>query len=41
MPATALVHQLYAAMMARGEGDLDHAALVTLLEALAGQQVTA
>jgi 2-hydroxy-3-oxopropionate reductase len=40
MPATALVHQLYAAMMARGEGDLDHAALVTLLEELAGQKVT-
>ena len=41
MPAAALVHQLYAAMMARGEGDLDHAALVTLLEELAGQEITA
>jgi 2-hydroxy-3-oxopropionate reductase len=40
MPATALVHQLYAAMMARGEGDLDHSALVTLLEELAGQTVS-
>jgi 2-hydroxy-3-oxopropionate reductase len=39
MPAAALVHQLYAAMMARGEGDLDHAALVTLIEDLAGQTV--
>jgi 2-hydroxy-3-oxopropionate reductase len=37
MPAAALVHQLYAAMMARGEGDRDHSALVTLLEELAGQ----
>lgn len=40
MPAAALVHQLYAAMMARGEGDLDHSALITLLEELAGQQVS-
>lgn len=39
MPAAALVHQLYAAMMARGEGDLDHSALVTLIEELAGQTV--
>lgn len=39
LPAGALVHQLYAAMMARGDGDLDHAALVTLLEELAGQSV--
>lgn len=40
MPAAALVHQLYAAMMARGKGDLDHSALVTLLEEMAGQPVT-
>jgi 2-hydroxy-3-oxopropionate reductase len=40
MPAAALVHQLYAAMMARGEGDIDHSALVTLLEELAGQKVS-
>jgi 2-hydroxy-3-oxopropionate reductase len=39
LPAGALVHQLYAAMMARGDGDLDHAALVTLIEELAGQTV--
>jgi 2-hydroxy-3-oxopropionate reductase len=39
MPATALVHQLYGAMMARGDADLDHSALVTLIEELAGQQV--
>lgn len=36
LPATALVHQLYGAMMARGDGELDHSALVTLLEDLAG-----
>jgi 2-hydroxy-3-oxopropionate reductase len=41
MPAAALVHQLYTAMMARGEGDLDHSALVTLLEALAGTELAA
>ncbi|MCC6455766.1 MAG: 2-hydroxy-3-oxopropionate reductase [Caldilineaceae bacterium] len=39
LPAGALVHQLYAAMMARGDGDLDHSALVTLLEELAGQSI--
>lgn len=39
MPATALVHQLYGAMMARGEGDLDHSALITLIEELAGQSI--
>jgi 2-hydroxy-3-oxopropionate reductase len=39
LPAGALVHQLYAAMMARGDGDLDHSALVTLIEELAGQTV--
>jgi 2-hydroxy-3-oxopropionate reductase len=39
MPAGALVHQLYAAMIARGDAELDHAALVTLIEELAGQSV--
>ncbi len=39
LPAGALVHQLYAAMMARGDGDLDHSALITLIEELAGQSV--
>lgn len=36
LPATALVHQLYGALMARGDGDQDHSMLVTLLEELAG-----
>jgi 2-hydroxy-3-oxopropionate reductase len=39
LPAGALVHQLYGAMMARGDGELDHSALVTLIEELAGQQI--
>ena len=39
MPATALVHQLYAAMMARGEANLDHSALIMLLEEMAGQKI--
>lgn len=37
LPAGALVHQLYAAIIARGNGDLDHSALVTLIEEMAGQ----
>jgi 2-hydroxy-3-oxopropionate reductase len=41
MPAGALVHQLYAAMMARGDGDLDHSALVTLIEEMAGAELVA
>ncbi|RIK55792.1 MAG: 2-hydroxy-3-oxopropionate reductase [Chloroflexi bacterium] len=36
LPATALVHQLYGALMARGGAEQDHSALVTLLEELAG-----
>lgn len=37
--AGALVHQLYAAMMARGDGEIDHAALVTLIEEMAGTEL--
>ena len=40
LPATALVQQLYGALMAQGSGDVDHAALVTILEGLAGQAIT-
>jgi 2-hydroxy-3-oxopropionate reductase len=36
LPTTALVHQLFAAVEARGGGDLGTQALVTALEALAG-----
>jgi 2-hydroxy-3-oxopropionate reductase len=39
LPTTALVHQLYGSLMARGAADIDHAALVTLLEELAGTVV--
>jgi 2-hydroxy-3-oxopropionate reductase len=35
LPATALVQQLYAALIAQGAADADHAMLVTLLEGLA------
>lgn len=39
LPATALVQQLYGALMARGDSELDHAALVTVLEELAAVTV--
>lgn len=35
LPASALVQQLYGALLAQGAADVDHAALVTLLEDLA------
>lgn len=35
LPAAALVQQMYGALMARGDSELDHAALVTVLEELA------
>jgi 2-hydroxy-3-oxopropionate reductase len=39
LPATALVQQLYGTLMARGQADIDHSALVTVLEELAGAAV--
>lgn len=36
LPLTALTHQLYEAMSAMGNGDLDNSAIITVLEALAG-----
>ncbi len=39
MPVTAVVRELYAAMVAAGRGGLDHSAIVTVLEDLAGVQV--
>ena len=40
LPATALVHQLFGALMAQeGGSELDHAALVTIVEQLAAQTV--
>jgi 2-hydroxy-3-oxopropionate reductase len=35
LPATALAHELFAALMAAGRGDLDHSAVITILEDLA------
>ncbi|GAB4576218.1 MAG: NAD(P)-dependent oxidoreductase [Anaerolineae bacterium] len=39
LPTTATVQQLYRAMLAAGNGELDNSALITVLEALAGVQV--
>ena len=41
LPATALVHQLYGALMAQGQSEPDHAILVTLLEHLAATTLQA
>lgn len=39
LPVTALVGQLYESLAASGRGDLDHSALVTLIEDLAGHTI--
>jgi 2-hydroxy-3-oxopropionate reductase len=39
LPVTALVSQLYDALAANGRGDLDHSALITAIEAMAGFKV--
>ncbi len=36
LPQTSITHQLYEAMIAMGNGDLDNSAVITVLEALAG-----
>ena len=36
---TALTEQLFAALSARGDGDKDHTALMTVIEGLANHQV--
>jgi 2-hydroxy-3-oxopropionate reductase len=41
MPLTALVRELYAAMLADGNGHLDNSAVVTVLEKMAGVEVKA
>jgi 2-hydroxy-3-oxopropionate reductase len=38
LPVTGLVHELFAAMVAAGRGDLDHSGIITVLEDLAGVQ---
>jgi 2-hydroxy-3-oxopropionate reductase len=35
LPATALAHELFAALLAAGRGDLDHSGVITILEDLA------
>ncbi|HXX37593.1 MAG TPA: NAD-binding protein, partial [bacterium] len=39
LPLTSLVQQMLIALVTRGSGDLDHAALVNFIEALAGVEV--
>ncbi len=39
LPLTGISHQLYEAMVAMGNGELDNSAVITVLEALAGVQV--
>ncbi len=39
LPATAAIQQLYRAMLAAGNGELDNSAVITVLEALAGVTV--
>lgn len=36
LPATAIAHELFASLLANGRGDLDHSAVITVIEALAG-----
>ncbi len=36
LPVTSLVHELFAAMLVAGRGDLDHTGVITVLEDLAG-----
>jgi 2-hydroxy-3-oxopropionate reductase len=36
LPATAVAHELFTALLAAGRGDLDHSAVITVLETLAG-----
>ncbi len=39
LPVTALVGQLYDSLSANGKGDLDHSALITSIEAMAGYKI--
>ena len=38
LPVTSLVHELFAALLAGGKGELDHSAVITVLESLAGAE---
>ncbi len=39
LPASALAHELFAALLAKGRGELDHSAVITVIEDLAGVEV--
>jgi 2-hydroxy-3-oxopropionate reductase len=39
LPVTALVDQMFASLVSRGRGDLDHSALLTYLADLAAHRV--
>lgn len=39
LPATALAHELFSALLAQGNGELDHSAVIKVLESLAGVSV--
>lgn len=41
LPSTALVDQLFQVLAVAGKGDLDHSALLTVLEAMAGHEIGA
>ena len=41
LPATAMVDQMFGSLVAKGRGDWDHSALITLLQELAGDEPTA
>ena len=38
LPVTSVVHALFASLMAGGQGELDHTAVITVLENLAGAE---
>ncbi|MBN1672449.1 MAG: NAD-binding protein [Kiritimatiellae bacterium] len=38
LPATAVVHELFTAMLAKNRGDLDHSGIITVIEDMAGVQ---
>jgi 2-hydroxy-3-oxopropionate reductase len=40
LPASALAHELFSSVVANGWGDLDHSAVIRVLETLAGVEVT-
>jgi 2-hydroxy-3-oxopropionate reductase len=39
LPATSQVHELFTSLLANGGGDLDHSALVTVIERLSGAEI--